>query len=140
MKDPTSEFCLKNFLKKRNMAHILQTRKQLIELSKKLSLIPLKSELEEKPETKDVQEILKCLLSGFFQNIAILQPDHSYKLFASQQIVYIHPSSTLFKKGVKCVMFGELVKTSRVYMRRCSAIEMAWAMEVAPHYYQKGNN
>lgn len=72
-------------------------------------------------------------------NIAILQTDGAYKLLNSQQAVYIHPSSGLFKRGAKCLVFGELVKTSRVYMRRCSVVEMNWAMEVAPHYYKQGN-
>jgi hypothetical protein len=35
----------------------------------------------------------------------------------SRQLVQIHPSSVLFNSKPSCVLFNELVKTSKTYMR-----------------------
>ena len=126
LKTPTQEFCDTHFIKKRSMAIVLQTRTQLRGL--------VKCGLEDEGSNDDV---LKCILSGFFQNVGMLQGDGGYKIMGSPQPVYIHPSSHLFKQNAKCVVFGELVKTSRVYMKRVSVVRMEWVMEVAPHYYKK---
>ena len=42
--------------------------------------------------------------------------------------MYMHPSSVLFnaRKKPKCVMFSEMVMTSKKYMREVSEIDLAY--------------
>jgi Oligonucleotide/oligosaccharide-binding (OB)-fold len=65
------------------------------------------------------------------------QADNSYKTFVDGQIVFIHPSSVLTARGNKpeCVVYNELILTSKQYMRDITAVEMAWLPELAPKYF-----
>lgn len=103
------------------------------DLAAKLSIEALLEEVDQ-----DLHErVAKCFLTGFFTNTAIQLPDSSFKTVVGNQQVYIHPSSTLFgsAKGVKCVMYNELVLTSRQYLRGVSVIRSEWLADVAPKYY-----
>ena len=51
----------------------------------------------------------------------------------------IHPTSVLFGRSPlpECVVFNELVVTSRQYMRAVSACELAWLPDLAPQCYKR---
>jgi HrpA-like RNA helicase len=115
------------------MKQISDIRKQLIKLCQKLEINPNAS----CSLISEWENILKCFLTGFFMNVAVLQHDGSYKTLVSNQVVYIHPSSVLFGRKPEAVFFTELVQTSKKYMRKISSIQMSWLVEVAPHYYGK---
>lgn len=51
------------------------------------------------------------------------------------QTIYIHPSSGLFEKNPKWVLFFELVRTSKEYMRQVMIIEPEWLLEAAPYFF-----
>jgi hypothetical protein len=57
----------------------------------------------------DSEAIRKCLLTGFFENIAVLGQDGDYKTKIDNKEVSIHPSSVLFQKKIPCVIYNELV-------------------------------
>lgn len=127
------------------MKQIMDVRKQLIRLCQQVGMLP-KNEDDEEGDMEDseaslggmsnYENIVKCFLTGFFQNVAFLQPDGtSYKVLASNQLVHIHPSSVLFGKKCKAVFFNELVHTSKKYMRNVTQIQPAWVIEVSSHYY-----
>ena len=59
----------------------------------------------------------------------------TYKLVASSQSVTIHPSSVLSGKKPKCIVFGELMRTTRNYARQVTAIDPAWLPELAPSVF-----
>jgi hypothetical protein len=80
----------------------------------------------------DTDNVLKSFLAGFFQNIAFLQLDGSYRTTLSSQSVYIHPSSALFGRKAKIVMYSDLIFTTKYYMHSVSAIEGEWAAEAMP--------
>ena len=85
----------------------------------------------------------RCLLAGFFANVAVLQPNQSYKVrnfvpdalcadvtwalqvLASGQEALIHPSSCLAATRPKpqCILFNELIQTSKQYMRSCCILD-----------------
>lgn len=50
----------------------------------------------------------------------------------------IHPSSVLCNKAPKCIVFGQLIETSRKYARSVTAIEPAWLSELAPKMFAAG--
>jgi len=57
------------------------------------------------------------------------------RALASGQSVAIHPSSVLFGKKPDCVVFNELVRTNRSYIRNVTQVDSLWLPELAPHYY-----
>ena len=51
---------------------------------------------------------------------------------------FIHPGSLLFglKEPPKCVVFTEIVQTSKNYLRAASAVEGQWLIELVPTYFK----
>lgn len=58
-------------------------------------------------------------------------------MVASGQTVSIHPSSVLCGKRPQCIVFDELLHTSRAYARTVSSIDPAWLPEIAPAFYAR---
>ena len=65
----------------------------------------------------------RCFLSGLFVNVAMQQHDGSYRTLRNSQQVFIHPSSALFGRKPRCVLFNELVQTKKCYMRDCCVLD-----------------
>lgn len=42
--------------------------------------------------------VQKAICSGFFRNAARKHPQEGYRTLIDQQVVYLHPSSTLFNR------------------------------------------
>ena len=60
--------------------------------------------------------IKKCILSGYFTQVAMIQKNNAYLTVKDSQIVAIHPSSVLkFKPDT--VLYHELVLTQKNYIR-----------------------
>lgn len=82
----------------------------------------------------DVAEILKSFLKGYITNTAIGMPDRSFRTCTNGQLISIHPSSNLFgKANLDAIMYIEYVYTAKAYGRSCSAVELTWLQEIAPH-------
>ena len=71
------------------------------------------------------------------QQVARRQPDGTFRTLAGSQTVHLHPSSVLFGRSPapECILYTELVRTSKLYVRDVSAIEPAWLAELAPRFY-----
>ncbi|ORX41484.1 hypothetical protein BCR36DRAFT_180815 [Piromyces finnis] len=123
------DWCYENFINIRNMKHVLDVRKQLIQFCERLKIDVTAS------CGHDHEVILKCLLSGFFQNTALRQLDGSYRAIVSGQIVYMHPTSVLFGRKPEAIMYNDLILTSKQYMRNASAIHPNWIAQTAPKYF-----
>ena len=59
-----------------------------------------------------------------------------YRTVKHQQVVHIHPNSSLFEQKPRCLVYHELVFTTKEFMRQVIEIENQWLLEVAPHYYK----
>ncbi|KAL0094270.1 P-loop containing nucleoside triphosphate hydrolase protein [Phycomyces blakesleeanus] len=127
------EWCKENFINVRNMKIALEVRDQLIRFCERLEINPSAS------CGTDTDAVLKCFLSGFFQNTALLQPDGSYRSVAGSQTVKIHPASSMFGKRVEGIMYNELVFTTKHYVRGVSAIQSSWLPLAAPKYFNNGH-
>ena len=57
------------------------------------------------------------------------------RALSSAQSVSIHPSSVLFGTKPECVVFNELVRTNRSYIRNLTQIDSLWLPELAPLYF-----
>lgn len=47
---------------------------------------------------KATVRVQKAICSGFFRNAAKKDPQEGYRTLIDQQVVYIHPSSSLFNR------------------------------------------
>ena len=130
--DYSIQWCFENFIQHRSMKRARDVRDQLAGLMERVE-IALES------SGGDSVKIRKAITSGFFYNTARLAgKTGTYKTMKHQQTVHVHPNSCLFEQEtpVKCVLYHELVFTSKEFMRNVSVVETSWLLEVAPHYYQ----
>ena len=94
-------------------------------------------EIELVSDRNNLENIKKCITSGFFYNTAKLQKNGSYRTVKNPQTVSIHPSSGLAKELPRWVVYHELVFTTKEYMRQVIEIKPEWLVEIAPHYYKR---
>ncbi|XP_075534879.1 ATP-dependent RNA helicase DHX33-like [Dermacentor variabilis] len=104
-------WCKENFVNKKNMLKVIEIRSQLADL--------------------------KCLASGLFTNVAELQKNGDYLTLDARKKVHIHPSSCLFSSSPACVVFTEMVETTKCYMRNLTVVDPDWLPDVAPQYFKK---
>jgi len=129
--DYSTQWCFENFIQHRSMIRAHDVRDQLVGLLERVE-IPLTT-------TQDDDDVRKCIASGFFYHTSRMQKGGSYKTTKHQQTVQIHPSSCLFKERPKWLIYHELVFTTKEFMRQVIEIKPEWLVEIAPHYYQKGD-
>ena len=60
---------------------------------------------------------------------------HKSQVIATGQAVFIHPSSVLAGRKPDCIVFSELVKTSKQYVRDVTTVEARWLPELAPAFF-----
>jgi HrpA-like RNA helicase len=126
-------WCNDHFVNKRSMKQVMDVRKQLEQFCVEQGMDPNIS------CGQNYASLIKCILAGFFKNVAIRQNDGTFKTLGSREIVHLHPGSVLFQTKQECLVFTEWVKTSKSYLRNCSLIQPSWISEVAPHYYAKNS-
>lgn len=88
----------------------------------------------------DSVTIRKCILAGYFSNIARLAPDGRYSTIRGGKAVDIHHSS-VFQRFVGTlppwVVFDSVVGVDgKCAVREVSAIDAGWVVALAPHYYE----
>jgi pre-mRNA-splicing factor ATP-dependent RNA helicase DHX15/PRP43 len=80
----------------------------------------------------------KCILAGNFLQVAHLERGGSYLTVKDNQVVALHPSTVLDSKP-PWVCYEDFVLTSRNFIRTCTAVDVRWLCEIAPHYYDLQN-
>ena len=53
-------------------------------------------------------------------------PKEFLTLAPPKQTAFIHPSSSLFRSNPSCVIYNELVKTNKCYMRDLCVVDPDW--------------
>ncbi|KAM1744465.1 hypothetical protein TB2_011078 [Malus domestica] len=86
----------------------------------------------------DVLQFCRCLAASFFLNAALKQPDGTYRALANGEVVSIHPSS-IIRNRPECLIYNELVETSRKFIRNTTRIDFLWLTELAPQFYAMQN-
>ena len=122
-------WCKENFINSRALSKASDIYAQLKNHLESLS-IPLSS-------SDDSAVIRKALVAGLFPHAAKRQQNGSYKVISTGLEVKIHPSSVLHGKAPDCIIFNEVVKTSRQYVRGVTVIEVSWLPEIAPAYFSR---
>jgi ATP-dependent RNA helicase DDX35 len=89
---------------------------------------------------EDSVAIRKCIVSGFFGNVAKLGPHGKYVTARGGKAVTVHSTSVLSKFGAppEWVVFHDVVHTSSAHIRDVTKIEPLWLLELAGKYYTCG--
>lgn len=89
----------------------------------------------------DTDAVCRCIVAGHFANAAYLHYSGEYRTVCGDHTLAIHPTSILYtQKQPKWVVFGELVQTTREFMRNITVVESSWLHELAPNFYQFGTD
>jgi pre-mRNA-splicing factor ATP-dependent RNA helicase DHX16 len=130
----STQWCYENYVQIRSLNRARDIREQLEALCERVEL--------EMSTTQDTDDIAKAITSGFFYNTAKLSRSGDYKTVKQQHTVFIHPSSVLARAAAedppRWLCFHELAFTTKEYMRQCVPIRGDWLIEIAPHYYSRG--
>ncbi|CAJ0924802.1 unnamed protein product [Ranitomeya imitator] len=122
------QWCYENFIQARSLRRARDVREQLEGLMARIEIELTSCEGDSVP-------IRKAITAGYFYHTARLTRS-GYKTVKKQQSVFIHPNSSLHEEQPRCIIYHELVFTSKEFMRQIIEIDSTWLLEVAPHYYQ----
>jgi len=125
----SSAWCYDNFIHTRAMRRAEDVRKQLEQMMDRYKLDIVSC-------GRTFNKIRKAIVSGFFTKAARKDPQEGYKTLVEGQTVYIHPGSALFQRNPEWVVYHELVRTTKEYMREVTAIEPGWLTEFAGTFYK----
>ncbi|UKK00399.2 ATP-dependent helicase [Theileria orientalis] len=126
-------YCYQNFLQYRALLKVQEIRKQLISILDHYNFHNFdKRSLDNSGiNMNKVERIQKSICSGFFHHSA-KRDEESYRTLLDEQNVYIHPSSSLYRRSPEYVIYHELVLTTKEYMRDLTVIKSKWLLELAP--------
>jgi len=128
-------WCYENFLNIRSLKSADNVRTQLTRIMTRFNL-PLVSTDFASPDY--YINIRKALVAGFFMQTAHLERTGHYLTVKDNQVVALHPSTTLDHKPEWCI-YDEFVLTSKNFIRTVTEIRGEWLLEIASHYYDLQN-
>jgi ATP-dependent RNA helicase DHX8/PRP22 len=83
--------------------------------------------------------VRRCLLKSCFTQTARRDDvqQTSYLTLLTHQTAKLHPSSVLFRKRPQppCVVYSELVTTTKSYLRIATEVDPAWLPELCPQHF-----
>ncbi|EGC33048.1 hypothetical protein DICPUDRAFT_56694 [Dictyostelium purpureum] len=129
--DPT--WCYENFLNHRALKQADSVRSQLARILTRFKLQLVSGDVNSR---QYYQNIKKCLVAGFFMQVAKLEKKNIYFTLGDEQQVIFHPSTGLTRKP-EWVIYNEFVLTSENYIRTVTDIKFEWLSEVAPGYIKQ---
>ena len=135
LKTSKSAFCREIHLNENSI-------KQVDEILNNLKLYLKKFNYKEKSSIdEDGEDILKCLLKGYFLNVAQKHFDGTYRSLKNSNILHIHPTSVLYTILPEYVFYTDVILSAKNYMLNVSKIEKEWILEIgASCYFDKTKN
>ncbi|XP_071377090.1 ATP-dependent RNA helicase DHX8-like isoform X1 [Centroberyx affinis] len=125
----SNPWCFENFIQARSLKRAQDIRKQMLSIMDRHKLDVVSC-------GKAAMRVQKAICSGYFRNAARKHPQDGYRTLIDQQVVYLHPSSTLFNRQPEWLVYHELVLTTKEYMREVTTIDPRWLVEFAPAFYR----
>lgn len=137
-------FCKANGLRFKAMIEIRKLRRQLTNAVNHVnSDVAAFIDPKMKPPTdKAAVAIRQIVLSGLFDHVArkvppeearSLKVKNCYRCCSTDDLVFIHPTSSLFSKLPEFVVYHEIMETSKLYMKTLFTIQESWLPRFAPH-------
>ena len=133
--DYSGLFCKEHYIHSKSLRKARNIKEQLINICKKIGIDYDDESLSINNENT-INNIKKCIITGFFYNTVHLCSDGNYRTVKNPHVVNIHPSSCLFKENPKWVVYFELVYTSKEFMREIIEIKPEWLIQIAPFYFK----
>lgn len=130
-----TDWCYKNFLNFRSLKNADRVRQQLSMIMNRLQLDLVSTDFKSPDYYTNIR---RCLVEGFFMQVAHLSPSGYYLTVKDNQMVRLHPSTCLEHKP-QWVVFNEFVLTSNNFIRTVTDVRGKWLIEIAPHYYDLQN-
>ncbi|RMG32715.1 MAG: DUF3418 domain-containing protein [Planctomycetota bacterium] len=121
--------CRENFLSYNRLREWEDIYRQLLEIVRELGWKPGK-------RRNDYAAIHRALLTGLLANVAQRGRTHEYAV-AAGGAAFLWPGSGLFDRRPAWVMAGELVETSRRYLRTVAEIDVDWIEPLAGHLVRR---
>ncbi|KAM6951415.1 ATP-dependent RNA helicase DHX8-like isoform 1-T1 [Aplochiton taeniatus] len=122
-------WCFENFIQARSLGRAQDIRKQMLSIMDRHKLDVVSC-------GKATVRVQKAICSGYFRNAARKHPQEGYRTLIDQQVVFLHPSSTLFNRQPEWLVYHELVLTTKEYMREVTTIDPRWLVEFSPAFYK----
>ena len=123
-------WCKENFINPRALSKANDIFKQILQQAGAIS-----ENMTATGSEPDPTIVRRALVSGLFPHAARRQHNGSYKVISTGLEVKIHPSSVLHSKAPECIIFNELIKTTRQYVRGITSIDATWLPELAPFFF-----
>ena len=130
------QWCWDNFINERSIQSAASVKKQLRGIMNRLD-IPLLTCTGNNGKY-DTNAIRMALTSAMYMQVAYLQRAGNYLTVKDNQIVYIHPGSSIDSKP-QWVLFEEFALTSKNYIRTVTTTRGEWLVDMAPHYFDLDN-
>jgi HrpA-like RNA helicase len=89
---------------------------------------------------EDTDTLRRCLLSGYFNNVAQLAADGNYRTVRGNVAVQTHYTCDFYRFGSvpEWVLFHEVIASSTMpLMRIVSKVNPLWILREGQHYYSK---
>lgn len=128
--DPAT-FCYDNYINARSMKSAESVREQLKRTMERLNLTMVSTDFKDKEYYPNIR---RCLVAGFFMQVAHLEKSGHYLTIKDNQVVALHPSTCLTHKP-EWVLYNEFVLTSKNFVRTVIQVRGEWLLEIAGGYY-----
>ncbi|KAJ9560715.1 hypothetical protein OSB04_005875 [Centaurea solstitialis] len=125
------KWCKDNFINSRSLKHARDIYNQIRENVERMGLKIASC-------GDDTIQLRRCLAASYFLNAALKQPDGTYRQSWLWQMVRLQKFTQLqFSRRTKseCIIFYNLVQTTRNYVRNVTRIDYLWLAELAPQCY-----
>lgn len=132
--DPS--WCYSNYINYRSLTQADNVRQQLVKIMDRFHLKRVSTEFS--ASGNYYKNIRKAVISGFFMQAARLERTQHYLTVKDNQIVQLHPSTTLDHKP-EWVIYNEFVLTTKNYIRTVTHVKPEWLLSIAPNYYDLDN-
>lgn len=128
----SGSWCDENFVQSLNLQQAEDARQQLLRIMER-------SKLEITSCGSDMTLVRKAICSSFFLHAASTSycVRYAYQTAFGQSTFFIHPSSSLFQRRPRWVIYDRVVFTSKAYMRELTEIDPAWLVEFAPACFKR---
>jgi len=131
----SAQWCYDNFLAHRSLQSADHVREQLQRIMTRLDVKLCSNDFNSKDYYPNIR---KCLVEGFFMQVAHLERSGHYLTVKDNQVVALHPSTCLDHKP-EWVVYNEFVLTTKNYIRTVTSIKGEWLIEISPMYYMLKN-
>ena len=131
----TNEWCKENFINPRSMRAADDVRNQLVNILTRMGIDIPDNTYDVHIKPKRQKRITKCLIEGYFAQVAYLETNGYYITIRDNQYVFIHPSSVLTSIKPQWVLYNEFVLTSKNFIRTVSVVDKEILYNLKSEYF-----